>query len=640
MILVYFITTLISFFWLIRMIQEKKIIFNKTPLDTPFILFFISQLISTIFSIHPRTSWLGYYSRFNGGLLSIITYLVLYYAFVSNIYRKELKNIFITIFFSSILVSIYGILEHFGHSFSCLLAPGVKQFSVNCWKQDVQTRVFASFGQPNWLAAYAILLLPVGMILTMQKKYSKNIKIFFGVSSIMLFVVLLFTKSRSGILGLITGLVTLGIGLGWLAKKKKQKLLLNKQTILTLVITFIFIILTFGTPFTPSISKILHQTTNINSNSQKDVNNITPPPQGGTKSGDIRKIVWKGGLNVWKRYPLIGSGVETFAYSYYLDRPKEHNDVSEWDFLYNKAHNELINLLANSGIFGLLTYLNIYIFLSILTYKTIVTNKKQSTSSLNSEDKTITLALFSGIVALFISNFFGFSTVTVNTISAIFFANIVVIKLNNTNLKLQKKDTGVIKSGNQYLISLTLAILTLVMLNKIYNYWNADRLFAQGKAYFNAGQHQTGIEKQQKAISLSPNEALYYDSLSNNYAKLAIQLAKQKQATATAQVVEESIKLSNTALEKNSRNLNFYKTRARVFITLAQLNEDFLNEAQNTLDQAIKLAPTDPKLIYTQAVIELSNNNINKAKQLLEKAVKLKPNYEKARNKLEQLKQP
>ncbi|MDO8734650.1 MAG: O-antigen ligase family protein, partial [Elusimicrobiota bacterium] len=38
---------------------------------------------------------------------------------------------------------------------------------------------------------------------------------------------------------------------------------------------------------------------------------------GGTESGQIRLIVWKGALEVFKHYPIFGSGVETFAYSYY-----------------------------------------------------------------------------------------------------------------------------------------------------------------------------------------------------------------------------------------------------------------------------------------------------------------------------------
>src|SRR5690606_34366285 len=65
-------------------------------------------------------------------------------------------------------------------------------------------------------------------------------------------------------------------------------------------------------------------------------------PGGGTDSGKIRQIVWQGAVDIWKANPVFGSGVETFAYAYYLHRPADHNLTSEWDYLYNKAHNEYL----------------------------------------------------------------------------------------------------------------------------------------------------------------------------------------------------------------------------------------------------------------------------------------------------------
>jgi O-antigen ligase len=54
---------------------------------------------------------------------------------------------------------------------------------------------------------------------------------------------------------------------------------------------------------------------------------------------------------------LFGTGVETFAYAYYFVRPQAHNLTSEWDYLYNKAHNEYLNYFATTGFIGLGTYL-------------------------------------------------------------------------------------------------------------------------------------------------------------------------------------------------------------------------------------------------------------------------------------------
>src|SRR4030042_7020810 len=142
MLFVYTMTTLICAAWRIRMIINRRILISKTPLDIPILLFLISQIISTFFSIEPHTSWFGYYGRFHGGLLSTICYTLLYYAFVNNnigvarmgtpssarslrdqssgsedVGRGAMRRqdpTFTVIFGSAIIVSLYAILQHFG----------------------------------------------------------------------------------------------------------------------------------------------------------------------------------------------------------------------------------------------------------------------------------------------------------------------------------------------------------------------------------------------------------------------------------------------------------------------------------------------------------------------------------------------
>lgn len=361
-VVVYILTTLITGTWLLRCINEEKFIFRRTLLDIPILVFLFTQLISTIISIDISTSIFGYYSRFNGGLLSIISYALLYWAYVSNMTVSDTRYSIHFVFFSAILVSIYGVLEHFG-------------IDKHIWVQDVQSRVFSTLGQPNWLAAYIVALIP----LIFRFKF-KNLNYLI---SVLLFVTLLFTKSRSGLLGFIIANLTY-----WILNFIKNRKYFWKP-FFTFNSLFIFLALVIGTQFTPSISHLINKPT-----SQPATQAAGPALEtGGTESGDIRKIVWKGALNVFGNYPVFGTGLETFAFSYGLHRPVEHNMVSEWDFVYNKAHNEFLNILANSGIFGLSTYL-ILITASIIQ---IAKSKRYD--------------FLSGLIGLHITNFFGFSVV-------------------------------------------------------------------------------------------------------------------------------------------------------------------------------------------------------------------------------------
>ncbi|TSC53545.1 MAG: Uncharacterized protein LiPW31_351, partial [Microgenomates group bacterium LiPW_31] len=200
MLVVYFLTTIIVASWLVKMVITKKVVFRRSFWDIPLILFWASQVLSFLFSIDHHTSLWGYYSRFK---LSVICYLLLYWAYVSNMnIQKTLRTILWSLS-AGVIVSLYGILEHFGHSPSCLMITG--KFDVLCWVQDVQNRVFATLGQPNWLAAWLVALIPLGFAFTLRVKEResgrvKNFLLFYSFT-LLLYLCLLYTRSRSGFFG-------------------------------------------------------------------------------------------------------------------------------------------------------------------------------------------------------------------------------------------------------------------------------------------------------------------------------------------------------------------------------------------------------------------------------------------------------
>jgi len=384
MIFVYILTVLIVGLWVIQMIRTKKIIWRRTIFDLPLLIFLSSQVLSTIFSVDFRTSLLGYYSRFNGGLVSNLCYALLYWAFVANIEAKHISRYLNALLITSLIVSIYAILEHFGHSFSCLMFTG--HFNVACWVQDVQTRVFATLGQPNWLAAWLVAIIPLTWYLSLKNKW------WLGISAIF-FLTLLYTQSRSGLLALAAADLIFCVG----------HFMISKRLNWTFVICNLLFVILF---IVNGSSKLV---TNTTVNTTPVVG--TALETGGTESGTIRQIVWKGAIDIWLHYPILGSGVETFAFSYYNFRPGEHNMVSEWDFLYNKAHNEFLNYAANSGSLGLLSYLFIIGIFGFYVYKNL---------------NPLNLALFSGYVGILVTNFFGFSVVPIEVLFFLFPALAIV----------------------------------------------------------------------------------------------------------------------------------------------------------------------------------------------------------------------
>ena len=714
-ILLYLCTILITAFWLARMIIQQKIVFRKTFLDLPLILFLASQIISTLVSIDSHTSIFGYYSRFNGGLLSTLCYLLLYFAFVSNSqpqdvnklpaspatagaryparagkfdslshssppeagYSASRNKILKVSLASAFIVSIYGVFEHFGYSFSCLIFQG--KFDVSCWVQDVQTRVFATLGQPNWLAAYLAILIPLTWWLALNSKFKSLPQAYRGVKSAklklpvknfwpyVLFIILssclLSTKSRSGILGLVLS-VLLFWGALLLVCKSNRKILLKPF----LIFNFSLLILSFlfGFPFS-QLNQYLRFMPSMS-------NNLTPPATkqqsdtqiavGGTESSAIRKIVWKGALDIFRHYPLFGSGVETFAYSYYQFRPAAHNLVSEWDFLYNKAHNEYLNYLSTTGILGLGSYLLLIIL--FITWSLVqckvqsakckvemqnskLDKQKLLTFNCNFELLTLNFALFSGWLSLLVTNFFGFSVVVTSLYFFLIPAFCVVlishISLPNPNPashlpSLTSQPQSSFSPPISHFSSLPLPFVLLIfatfyLLLATINYWRADFFYAKSQKLAKQGNYPDSYQNLYRAKNFFPNEPVYLSEISSVTANLALMAAEQKQSSAAGELEDLAISYSEQAKNISPKNLNVLKTRVRVFYLLSLLKPDYLAEAIDTLRESIKLAPTDPKLVYNLGLLYAKMNNSPLAIQTIEKAIQLKPDYVDARNALE-----
>lgn len=210
MIVVYILATIITGIWVLKILNTKKLFLKRTPLDIPIVLFLASQILSTIFSIDPHTSIWGYYSRSNGGLLSIISYILLYYALVSNFDIKQSLKFLQAAIFGGLLVSLYAIPEHFGFSPSCLILVG--ELNASCWVQDVQARVFATLGQPNWLAAYLAMLIFPTIYFAISAKDTLW-KIFYILTTLAMYLAFTFTYSRGATLGLAGGLFVFLIGI-------------------------------------------------------------------------------------------------------------------------------------------------------------------------------------------------------------------------------------------------------------------------------------------------------------------------------------------------------------------------------------------------------------------------------------------
>lgn len=648
--LTWIVTIIIGLAWFSKMIVEKRFFIQRTPLDIPLMLFLTSQVIATIFSLDPHVSWWGYYSRFNGGLLSTITYIFLYYAFVSNLNVRHIFTLLKVTLVGGIATALWGLPSHYGYDPTCLVFRG--SFDTTCWTDAFKptVRVFSTLGQPAWFAAYLAALIPLAVAYFLQQK--NKFLAFLVLAVVLLFYAdLIFSHTRAGFIGFLVANLAFW-ALVYIKRFFSFKVFLRHL----LIVNLSFIIFSFflGTPlsnlpqfssFFQQKSTVTGQTTPVSPSAETQEQPIRTD-SGITDSGNIRQYVWQGAIDAWKSSPLFGTGVETFAFAYYQHRPAGHNLTSEWDYLYNKAHNEYLNYLTTTGLFGLGSYLFFIGLFSFLVLKPVVRPffrgsliellKPNEEAKKQPNNELLVLALFAGWISILITNFFGFSVVIINLF--LFLFPVFIFMLRDS---LPEKTIAFGPGSSDFNANLyqwtTIAVLVFIagaMIVSLYRYWQADVKYALGANLDKVGSYQDAYPLLLEATMIKPNESVYKDELAINVAVLATALAQNQDVENAEQFANNAILLNNQVVERHPNNVVYWKNRVRLFYTLAQGNPaqqlTYYTEALRAIQKAHELAPTDAKIKYNLGVLYGQTGNIQQGIQVLNEAVSLKPDYRDA----------
>lgn len=183
---------LLFMFFLLAVFVFNNIVKNvnsltKTKIDMPVILYILIILISTISSINPTDS-LRDFALHMGGLSFL-------FVMINSVKTKKDFNIIVTILvFSATLVALFGLYQY-------VVGVEIEAAWVDLENNPgMRTRVYSVFNNPNILAEYLVMIIPLAVSLFWySKKLSKKI-IFLGLTLIMVLALVL-TQSRGGWLG-------------------------------------------------------------------------------------------------------------------------------------------------------------------------------------------------------------------------------------------------------------------------------------------------------------------------------------------------------------------------------------------------------------------------------------------------------
>lgn len=345
----------------------------RDPLLSGFVLLTISAIVSTVFSLSPRTSWRGAVDS-NAGLQTVLGYLVVFLATRASCRTPaDARRLLAAAVAGAALVASYAVVQ----------AVGLDPLT---WHEAStvagRRRVFSTVGHPIALGAYLVLAGPVVALLLRQAVQGRRwaIGAALALTAAAMGLALITAMSRAAWLGAVaTGLVLLA---GWWRSGARRACAAMIGLVLVGAFAGLFVARTGTLPksWQAGLAERVRRFGEV----------------GG------RGPIWKGAWALFRAHPVCGCGLDSFRIAFGSVRPAELWRL-EWGVTPSRAHNEALHLLATQGVLGGLCELA---FLAGLAWAAA-----RSWSQGPPGERPVVAALVAGLAGFLVCLLFGFLTI-------------------------------------------------------------------------------------------------------------------------------------------------------------------------------------------------------------------------------------
>ena len=534
----------------------KNLELTGTSLDRPVVLFFFLSLLSLVVSAYRRTGTPEIYR--------LATYLLLY-GFTVNIVRERQSSsrIVSAWLLSTGLVSFYGLYQHF-------------------FREITPPR--STFGNANFFAAYLVLVFPLTLTLFIRSIFCELRKnwlriLLLGILLPMMVLSLFLTSSRGAWLGLGIGLISLvwlgclRVSLRWIATR-----------LIPVFLTFILILSAFLAP------RLLEK------------GFVKEELEKGTLG--LRILIWEGTARMIAAHPFLGSGTGSFQVAYPQYRIPEYFGNPHAVDSTAHAHNEFLEIAAETGILGLGAFL--WILVVFFRKGTDIVRRED-----NGYKRGLAMGLVSGVAGLLATNLFGVNLRFPSSAIFLWLAMGLVMgraPVTSYRLPVAKLSPLLRKVIFAFVLLLALEAGWLVVAKPFL----ADRYFQRGINYRKEGAWEKAISEYRKAVELVPYFADIYYRLGFAYAAAGE---------------------TDRAIETYKRLLFIvpYYARTQANLGMLYLKESHPERALWYLEEAERLNPYDPAVLINLALIAMEKGEKDRAAGYLRRILSVDPDYKPAR---------
>jgi tetratricopeptide (TPR) repeat protein len=344
-------------------------------------------LVSTFFSLNPFISLFGSYER-QQGLYNLWSYLLVFFFVLIIITNKRyLEHLIISLLVGSSIVCLYGLIQSLDLDFLS-------------WGESGVQRIFSTFGQPNFLAHYLIVVLPFTVYALFFLSKNVYLRILYILLTSVQGACLVFTLSRGAWISVGASLFLLML---WSLFRKNKKII---TWLVFAVTTLLFII----SVFTGTRQAILNHLYKSDLRSFQRLVSVLDFENGSNK---IRLFYWKAAFHTFKTAPLerqvFGYGPDVLPDVFVGMYQPEWANYERMNSFPDRAHNFVLDILLQFGVIGFLVFGS---FSGYIIYKLAQYAWKEN----QPQEYWLAVSFLFALFAYGINNLFSFSLIGMNVI--------------------------------------------------------------------------------------------------------------------------------------------------------------------------------------------------------------------------------
>ena len=589
--------------WAIKLMLKQEHKFIRTPLDFPVLSYLLACTVAALTSIHPLTSIMGFYGRYEG-LTTLYVYCLLFFITTNFMNSKDkILRVMYTVMIAGACMAVYGIIQRAG------LDP-YAWGGVVTWQ-----RVIGTIGQPNFLAAYADMAFVIGLALLLNMKdirwngkielsfvYDTGVRAALILSLFLLYIAVLFTQSRGGFLGLFGGIFLF-------FTYAKRDLTINKWKEL-LILFLLVVIITFITSMNPDTSPFGRFSSEATKTVEMSENENPAISYNATLS---RLETWKSAYKMIADRPFFGTGQEVMKMVFPRYETDKFRFYEGFHVKQDRCHNEVCDMAVTRGVIAFFIYVWIIGTFFYLGHRTIK-------GDYDPELKLFTAGFMGGAAAYLIQNQFSFGVVAITTLFWIMIGMV-------TSIHVKEGQPENVKNAD---ISNMPWILFVILLSGAFylSYlstvqFRADMHYKTATFLADYRKFDSAITEYEKSLKISPYEG-------GTWTRYGIAMLNSAQQMQDIKYIDRSLEIFKTAEKVDPYSADNFYIAGRAYFALSYNDSSLLDKAVECEENAIKIDPRYAEAYQLIGGVYERRGRNRDAAQMYEKAVEINPQLTEA----------